>query len=198
MAGLFEADSYLIRQKVLKLFGERFHIYSDDSMTQLIGYSEQKAFKLKEDIRVYADEEKTTELLTIKARSIIDFSAGYDVTDAQTGETLGAFKRKGLKSLFKDSWTVLDAAGAEVGTLGEESGALALVRRFVPGAQYLIPQEFRLQVGGGGVVTFTQRMNPVVHKLAVTGVGSSGIDPRMVAAASILIIAIEGRQNQSG
>ncbi len=32
MAGLLESDSYMIRQKVLKLLGEEFHIYSDGSM----------------------------------------------------------------------------------------------------------------------------------------------------------------------
>ena len=52
MSDLYEADSYMVRQKVLKLLGEEFHIYSDDSMQQLIGYSKQKALKLKEDIRV--------------------------------------------------------------------------------------------------------------------------------------------------
>ena len=51
MSDLYEADSYMIRQKVLKLLGAEFHIYSDDSMQQLIGYSKQKALKLKEDIR---------------------------------------------------------------------------------------------------------------------------------------------------
>ena len=48
MSNLYEADSYMVRQKVLKLLGAEFHIYSDDSMQQLIGYSKQKALKLKE------------------------------------------------------------------------------------------------------------------------------------------------------
>tara|TARA_Y100001968_G_scaffold204000_1_gene187296 strand:+ start:13732 stop:13881 length:150 start_codon:yes stop_codon:yes gene_type:complete len=38
----------MIRQKVLKLLGEEFHIYSDGSMQNMIGYSKQKALKLKE------------------------------------------------------------------------------------------------------------------------------------------------------
>ena len=71
MSNLYEADSYMVRQKVLKLLGEEFHIYSDESMQQLIGYSKQKALKLKEDIRVYSDEQKSTELICIKARSIL-------------------------------------------------------------------------------------------------------------------------------
>ena len=193
MSNLYEADSYMVRQKVLKLLGEEFHIYSDDSMQQLIGYSKQKALKLKEDIRVYSDEQKSTELICIKARSIIDFGAGYDITDSQTGEAICSFKREGLKSLFKDSWKVMDSSGNQIGTLGEDSGILALVRRFVPFASLLIPQEFVLSTGTGSIV-FTQKMNPFIHKMFVTNIQSSGLDPRIVLAATMLLIAIEGRQ----
>ena len=193
MSNLYEADSYMVRQKVLKLLGEEFHIYSDDSMQQLIGYSKQKALKLKEDIRVFTDEDKNTELICIKARSIIDFGAGYDITDSQTGEAVCSFKREGLKSLFKDSWKVMDSSGNQIGTISEDSGLLALVRRFVPGGSLLIPQEFVLSTGTGSIV-FTQKMNPFVHKMNVTNIQSSGIDPRVVLAATMLLIAIEGRQ----
>ena len=193
MSNLYEADSYMVRQKVLKLLGEESHIYSDDSMQQLIGYSKQKALKLKEDIRVYSDEQKSTELICIKARSIIDFGAGYDITDSQTGEAICSFKREGLKSLFKDSWKVMDSSGNQIGTLGEDSGILALVRRFVPFASLLIPQEFVLSTGTGSIV-FTQKMNPLIHKMFVTNIQSSGLDPRIVLAATMLLIAIEGRQ----
>ena len=193
MSNLYEADSYMVRQKVLKLLGEEFHIYSDDSMQQLIGYSKQKALKLKEDIRVYSDEQKSTELICIRARSIIDFGAGYDITDSQTGEAVCSFKREGLKSMFKDSWKVMDSSGNQIGTISEDSGLLALVRRFVPGGSLLIPQEFVLSTETGSIV-FTQKMNPVVHKMNVTKIQSSGIDPRVVLAATMLLIAIEGRQ----
>ena len=195
MAELFEADSYMIRQKVLKLLGEEFHIYSDESMENMIGYSKQKALKLKEDIRVYSDESQSTELLTIKQKGILDFTGGFGLVDGQTGDSLGSMKRKGFKSLIKDSWVVMNSEGNEVGTLGEDSGVLALVRRFVPGMALLIPQEFSLKMNGAsGDVTFTQKINPLVHKLVVSGVSSSGIDPRIVASAAVLLIAIEGRQ----
>ena len=44
-------------------------------------FSEQKMFRLREDIRVYSDESKSQEVLSIKARQILDFSAAYDVVD---------------------------------------------------------------------------------------------------------------------
>jgi len=58
----------------------------------------------------------------------------------------------------------------------------------------LIPQEFVLSAGGVGSVTFTQRINPLVHKLFVSNIQSSGFDRRLVLAATMLLIAIEGRQ----
>ena len=196
MAALLEADTYLIRKMVLKILGEAFHIYTDDSQTELLGYCELKAFKLKEDIRIYTDEKKTTELISIKARSILDFSAGYDVVDAQSGSSLGTFKRKGMKSLFKDTYILLDQQDQEYAELSEDSGLLALIRRFVPFANILIPQIFHLRGNdGGGSVEYTQKMNPIVQRLTVTGAQSGGFDPRVVLAGGMLLAAIEGKQN---
>ncbi|NIA15532.1 MAG: hypothetical protein GWP08_15830 [Nitrospiraceae bacterium] len=54
-----------------------------------------------------------TELLCIQARSILDFSAAYDVVDSTTGEKAGALKRKGLKSILRDAWIIMDADDRE-------------------------------------------------------------------------------------
>ncbi|WP_234405006.1 hypothetical protein [Paenibacillus bouchesdurhonensis] len=80
----FGYDQYLVRKKILSLLGAQFHIYNANE--ELVMFSQMKAFKLKEDIRLYNDEGMSQELLTIKARNVIDFSATYDVHDALTGE----------------------------------------------------------------------------------------------------------------
>ena len=199
MAGLFESDSYMIRQKVLKLLGEEFHIYSDNSMQNLIGYSKQKALKLKEDIRVYSDEEKTVELLRIKQSGILDFKGNFEIIDGPSGQTIASIKRKALMSIGKDSYKVIDTAGREVGEIAEDSLGLGLVRRFIPFATFVFPQKFTMTIGGAsGKILYSQTVNPVVHKLMVSGVSSSGIDPRIAAAGAILLIAIEGKQSQAG
>ena len=199
MAHLFESDGYMVRQKVMKILGEEFHIYSDESMRSMIGYSKMAALKLKEDIRVYSDESKSTELLIIKQKGILDFTGGFSIVDGQTGESLGTLRRKGMKSILRDSWVLIDDKENVVGSLGEESGGLALVRRFIPYLTILFPQQFHLRVNGSkGAVKYTQKMNPFVHKLSVSGVKSSGVDPRIAAAAAVLLIAIEGKQSQVG
>ena len=55
--------TYLIRRKIFTLFGGAFHIY--DPTGQLAFYSRLKAFKLKEDIRLYTGEDMKTEALVI-------------------------------------------------------------------------------------------------------------------------------------
>lgn len=185
-------DQYWIRRKVLKLFGGSFHVY--DSKDNLVLFSSQKAFKLKEDIRVFSDESMNEERLTIKARSIIDFGAAYDVVDNSTGEKLGAFRRKGFKSMLKDSWEMLDNDDQLIARLEEKSGCLALFARFA--APGLVPQTYQLEVGGQLAVTYVQRFNPFIFKLNVRLEQGSGefLDPRMALAAGILLTVIEGRQ----
>ena len=185
-------DQYWIRRKVLKLFGGSFHVY--DSKDNLVLFSSQKAFKLKEDIRVFSDESMNEERLTIKARSIIDFGAAYDVVDSSTGEKLGAFRRKGFKSMLKDTWEMLDNDDQLIARLEEKSGCLALFARFA--APGLVPQTYQLEVDGQLAVTYVQRFNPFIFKLNVRLEQGSGeiLDPRMALAAGILLTVIEGRQ----
>src|SRR4030067_2129477 len=122
----FQHNQYLLKRQVFALTG-KFRVY--DPAENLVLFSEQKMFRLREDIRVYSDESKSQELLTIQARQIIDFSAAYDVMDATTGEKVGVLRRKGLASLLRDEWEVLDASDQLRGLLFEDSMGLALPRR---------------------------------------------------------------------
>lgn len=185
---------YTIRRKVFTLLGAKFHVYN--AAGDLIGYSRQKAFKLKEDIRLFTDESETTELLAIQARAIIDFSAAYDVVNSQTNQKLGALRRKGLSSMLRDSWVVMDAADQEIGKIEEDSLSMALVRRFLPLGN-LIPQKYHLQgTGEHELATFRTHFNPFVHRLTVSVLPDCTVDPLLVLAGGILLVAIEGRQNQ--
>lgn len=189
----FHHDHYVIRQKVFKIFGEAFHVYDDAGNVVL--YSKLKAFKLKEDIRLYTGEDMRTEVLTIQARSIIDFGAGYDVYDPVARQKVGTLRRRGLKSMIRDEWTVLDAAEREVATVREDSQFKALVRRFVESASLFLPQKYHMEMGGRNVVMYHQNFNPFVRKLAVdVDDPASAIDRRLALATGIVLAAIEGRQ----
>lgn len=189
---VFQQDEYLIRRKVFKFLGGAFHIY--DAAGRVVGYSKQKAFKLREDIRVYTDESASTELLTILARAVIDFSASYDVVDPLKGEPVGTLRRRGFKSMFRDEWLLLDTSGQEIGTIREDSTGLAILRR-ISNLRVFFPQRFHAEAGGQTVADYKQNFNPFVFKLRVSiHPGSAAVDRRLLLAAGILLAAIEGRQ----
>ncbi|MDP6958750.1 MAG: hypothetical protein QF645_08050 [Planctomycetota bacterium] len=157
-------------------------------------YIRLKAFKLKEDITIFSDETQATPLLNIKARSIIDFSAAYDVVDTQSGEKVGAFRRKGWKSFLKDEWEILDLQDQVVGHMKEDSAMMAILRRFLSN---LIPQNFTFEMGGNVVGDLTGTWNPFVVKYDVdlSKNSQSLLDKRMALAGTVLLMAIEGKQN---
>jgi hypothetical protein len=185
---------YIVRRKVFKLFGAAFHVYGPND--KLVLYSKMKAFKLKEDIRLYTDEDMKTEVLSIQARSVIDWGASYDVVDTTTGQKVGALRRKGWKSIIKDEWIILDPNDQEIGLIMEDSQLLALIRRFIELATLLLPQKFHAEMSGQTVAIFSQNMNPFVRKLACDfSPDSNGLlDRRLGLAAAILLGAIEGKQ----
>jgi uncharacterized protein YxjI len=78
-----------------------------DSAGRLIFYVKQKAFKLKEDVTVYADQAQAQPLYNIKADRILDVSPRYSFTDAQ-GRAVGAVKRHGMRSIWKAHYEVYD------------------------------------------------------------------------------------------
>jgi hypothetical protein len=192
---LYAQPHYTVRRKIFTLFGGAFHIY--DANEQVLGYSKMKAFKLKEDIRLYTGEDMSQELVVIQARQMIDWSASYDVFDPTAqGQKVGALRRKGMKSMFKDEWVILDPYDREIGLIQEESTFKALVRRFVDVASLLMPQKYSVSIGGTPVATFKQNFNPFVYKLNVDlSTDPQGLlDRRLALAAALLMAAVEGKQ----
>ncbi len=190
----FQHNRYLFRRKVLKLFGGAFHVY--DGGGNLVLYSKQKAFKLREDFRIYSDESQKEELLVIKTPQILDIGATYNVQDAITGETVGAIRRKAVKSIIKDEWTFLSSDGQEIGKLTERSTARALLSRLVDLLFVnLIPQTYIIiSADGRKIAEIRRHFNPLVLKYSMTIVELlPSIDRRLLISSGILLSAIEGR-----
>lgn len=192
MDARFTHTKYHIRRKVMALVGAKLHVFDENQ--NMIMFAQLKAFKLKEDIAVYTDENKSQELIRIKARNYIDFSATYDVVDSQSGETVGALKRKGMKSIFKDEWIILDNNDNERGLIKEDSGFKAFLRRFLSN---LIPQTYFTFIGQQQVATYKRNMNPFVSKLDLDLSADTALqfDRRLAMAAAILLCAVEGKQD---
>jgi uncharacterized protein YxjI len=191
---VFAHDRYLVRRKIFSFLGAAFHIY--DPSGRVAFYSKMKAFKLKEDIRLYTGEDMQEEVLTIQARQVLDISAAYDVVDPAAEEKVGALQRRGMKSMIQDEWAFLDADDNEIGTVREDSLLMALFRRFGPLGP-LVPQKYHGELNGTMVCLFKQNFNPFVMKIDLDYSMDTDnlLDRRLGIAAAVLLCAIEGRQN---
>jgi uncharacterized protein YxjI len=183
---------YVAKKPLFSFLGRKFYILGPEGNLRF--FVKMKAFRLKEDITVFADESQTRPILKIKARSIMDFSSAYDVTDVATGEVVGACKREGLKSMLRDEWTIMGPEDAYIGNLQEDSMVLALVRRFV--IKGWIPQTYSVNAPTGAIGKIKQRFNPfqLVYDVQMDGPNAGEMDPRLGIAQVVLMLAIEGRQ----
>ena len=192
MNPIFQHPTYLLRRQAIALTG-RFRFY--DPMGNLVMFSEQKMFRLREDIRVYSGEDKSQEVLSIKARQIVDFSAAYDVVDTAMNQKVGALRRRGLRSILRDEWEVLDANDNVLGQLFEDSIGLALLRRLLLGS--LLPQNYDMTFGETRVADLKQNFNPFRYELNLDFSMDVNrlLDRRIGVAAGILLAAVEGKQS---
>lgn len=78
-----------------------------DASGNLIFYVKQKAFKLKEAVTVFADEQQARPWFTINADRVLDFNANYSFMD-YTGKPFGSMRRQGRKSLWKANYEIFD------------------------------------------------------------------------------------------
>ncbi len=185
----FQHREYLFRRKVFTFLGAAFHIY--DESGNVVFYSRQKPFRLREDFRVYADESMKQEILTIKTPHVFDIWATYNVEDPATGEKVGSIKRKALKSIIRDEWVLSSPDGREIGKLIEKSLLGALASRWIN----LIPQRFMITAGTQEVAEIKQHFNPFILRYTMKViVPQSVIDPRLLIAAGILLSGVERRQ----
>lgn len=191
MHSAFQYDKYLLKRQILALTG-KFRLYNPGG--QLLLFSQQKMFRLKEDIRVYSDESESQELLYIKARQVIDFSAAYDVTDVTIKEKIGVLRRKGFQSMIRDEWQILDNEDRQIGSLFEDSVTLAMLRRFLLGS--FLPQNYDITINDLRVADLRQRFNLFRYELDLDFTMDTNqlLDRRLGIAAAILLGTIEGRQ----
>lgn len=183
---MFTSNRYLVRKKIFSLLGAVFEVYDDKG--ELVLYAKQKAFRLREEIKFYSEREMVNEIFTIKARNIIDFSATYDIREGD--KVIGSLRRKGLKSILRDEWLVLDSSEKDRGVIIEDSVNLALVRRFLLN---IIPQNYDYMLDGNKVADFKQQFNPFIYKMDVE-ILDENADKRVVLASSVILSLIDGRQ----
>jgi hypothetical protein len=190
-AQIFQEDRFTARQTI---FAWRPQFRFCDAEGKTLAFLRKRVFSWKDEIRVFTDETLSLELLTIRARKIIDWGSAFDVVDSINREKVGSLKRRGWKSLIQSEWLIVDANDLEIGRIVEQSAFMAVMRRFVSN---LLWQTYSFEVRGQEVGMARQNLNFFVPKMEADFSSDSGrlLDRRLATAAIVLLMTIEGRQS---
>lgn len=96
-----------------------------------VAYVRQKMFKLKEDVIVFSDERKSAELFRIKADRWLDFNASYSMTDLSNGKYFGRLARKGMRSIWKAQYDIMDEKDTQRFHISEDNAWVKVMDAFV-------------------------------------------------------------------
>jgi uncharacterized protein YxjI len=178
---MFEGTRYEVRQKFG--IGTKYRVYEGDAA---ILESKKKKLRLKEDFR-FTDAETGEERFRVKADSVLDVAAAYDIEDSQTGERVGSVKRSAT-SFAKHEYALFGPDGETVAYIREDSVAKALIRRFVT---TLLPFTYRVESPSGESLGSIHESFGVRDTYDIDLVDATSVDPRLVVVGSVVIDAIE-------
>jgi uncharacterized protein YxjI len=203
-----EHDLFLLRQRfrpIVNQYEVTLPPEAGEEAGSPVCFVEQKRFSFKEDIRFYADDGKTVEVLRIKARQRFDPRARYDVTDASGGK-VGELEKVFGKSLLRSTYRIYGAGGDELAIATEANPTVAILRRlaglinllpFVPPvADWLpIPYHFVFLRGGEVLGTQTRKAFKIrdVYRIDMSGDPGRTVDRRLILAISVGMDALQAR-----
>jgi len=178
---------YRIRKKVLAITNQ---YWIENVQGNVLGYTKQKMFRLKEDIRVFTDESMSQELFRIMQRQILDIWGTFAVIDSPTNVCVGMIKRSISSALLADEYYILDPNGQQIGRVIERTGR-GLARKYVP-LGGLIPEQVKVEFYGQQVAEIKQQFKIIgdIWELDCTFVPRQ-VDRRVLLAGMILMGMIE-------
>lgn len=191
-------DQFVLRQRIRPVINHYEFSLADDEPP--FCFVEQARFKFKEDIRFFADDSKSVELMRIKARQRFDPRATYDVTGPD-GTRIGEIRKVFGKSLFRSTYEVSDGSGTI--SAREQNLVVALFRRLVALVPFVgdfadwlpIPYHFMLERDGAVIGTHKRRIGKFrdTYDIDVSGDAERSADRRVVLALAVGMDALQAR-----
>lgn len=163
---------------------------SDTNATEgtLIGFAQQKRFKLKEEVTFWADDSKTQPVFSFKARNVFDIKSVADIFDAQH-QPIGSFRKDFGASFIRSTWYLTQASGQEY--RGQErSMPLAIIRRLMDVA--FIPYHFEF-IRADGVPGFSIEKKWGIRDKYVIKMYDDALDPRAVGVMGVALDTLQNR-----
>ncbi|UCE80530.1 MAG: zinc ribbon domain-containing protein [Methanobacteriota archaeon] len=179
---------YRIRKKVVAITNQYWIENADGS---ILGYSKQKLIRIKEDIRVFADDSMSEELFRIRQDQVVDMWGTFGVIDSVTEAVVGKIRRQALRSgVHKDEYLLLNAHGQTVGKLAERSRR-GLMRKYMPGG-VLVPEQLVVEFQGRQVAEIKQQFKIIgdIWEVDCSRIPAQ-FDRRILLSAMLLMGMIE-------
>ena len=193
MTDWLSEDRFVIDQLIKPMV----NLYRISAGPTPVAFVRQKRMAIKEDIRFYADESETRELWRIKARSMMEINARYDVTTPE-GEKIGILGKVFGKSLLRSTWQILDPAEQALAVATERSISIAVLRRLIEVVPYgdfvPIPFHFTIDAGERHIGDLNRRLGfRDTYDLDVSGDVERTIDRRLAVTLGIALDALQSR-----
>jgi uncharacterized protein YxjI len=154
---MWHQNFYRIRKKVIAITNQ---YWIEDASGSMLGYSKQKLIRIKEDIRIFTDDNMSTELFRIRQEQVMDMWGTFAVIDSLSGAVVGKIRRQALSSgFYKDEYLLLDAYGRAEGRLAERAGR-GLARKYVPLGN-LVPEQLVVEFHGQQVAEIKQQFKVI-------------------------------------
>lgn len=186
----FSHQRYTIRRPFFSFFGRRYYVHAPDG--SVVMFLKHPLMKLRQEFTIYTDDSETVPLLTIRARNVIAMNMAHDVFDAATGEKTGSIRSRGMKSIIRDTWDILDANDQVVGLM-EEEGA-AMLRRFLK----FLPGRHKIELNGQLFATLRQPFRLFVKELDLDlSPGGGKLDARFAVGCALLALMRESAREES-
>jgi hypothetical protein len=190
-SGSLQAFSHASYTLIRPLFSWRriYRVFAPDG--SLSAFVEQPWFRWRTELTLYADEAQAQPIVVIKNRRFAAVNMEHDLFDAQSGQRLGVVRTRGLRSIFRDTWDILDADERPVGVMVEDGAYFW--RRIIK----LIPGRHRIELGGRVVAHITQ----VFHffrrefELDLAQVDDP-IEPRFAIACALIAMMADLRREE--
>lgn len=192
-SGLWFQNFYRIRKKVLTI-GNRYYI--EDRQGIVLGFSKQKLMRVKDDIRVYSDENMTNEIFRIQQENIVDDWGTWAVIDSRSNVCVGKMRRSYLSNYAQDEYALLDPNNQQIGRVVEPSSR-GLMRKYLPGGG-LVTEQVKVEYYGRLVAYIQQQFKVIGDTWEVDcQYLPPQFDRRTLLTAMLLMGMVEREENRN-
>ncbi len=167
-----------------------------DAAGRTVMYVKQKAFKLREDVTIFSDEQQQFPLVHMKADRIIDFAATYTIRDT-ADRVLGAVKGQGMRSLWHTQFAVMDASGNVVGSIEEDNPWVKVADGLVNEiplvgwvAGLFINPAYTVTLNGRPSLHLVKKPSMLERHFTITNTGDLTESDELLALASVIMMLL--------